>query len=78
MACIQPDGTLSGAAQTILGLLEEPAPAQTIAQRLQKPLYAVRASLRELSVAGLVEETDGLYELTPTGQQRAGDFHKRG
>jgi predicted transcriptional regulator len=59
MACINEDGTTTEAARTLLALLEAPMTPEEISSRLGRPLYIVRASLRELNDAGLLEPNEG-------------------
>lgn len=60
MACINPDGTLSTVARGLLELLETPHTPEASATILALPLFRIRASVRELHRAQLIE-------LTPTG-----------
>lgn len=59
MACVSPDGSLTESARTLLALLETPLAPEEIARRLGRPLYQVRASLREMEEAGLVAHHEG-------------------
>jgi DNA-binding IclR family transcriptional regulator len=70
MACVNPDGTLSPSALSILAALAEgPIAAPEIARRSGLPLYRIRSSIRELVGAGLVslDEKEETYRLTETG-----------
>jgi predicted transcriptional regulator len=68
--CVNPDGTLTESAQALLRLLEKPATPQEIAKRLDRPLFSVRASLRELVGADLVRAEGGQFVLTERGRSR--------
>jgi predicted transcriptional regulator len=68
--CVNPDGTLTESAQALLRLLEKPATPEEIAKRLDRPLFSVRASLRELVGADLVRAEGGQFVLTERGRSR--------
>ncbi|GAB4559102.1 MAG: hypothetical protein Kow0047_04740 [Anaerolineae bacterium] len=70
MACINPDGTLTGSARAVLRAAREPLTPAEIAQQTGLPLYRIRSSLRELVDAGLLSEQDGRYVLTEAGAER--------
>lgn len=70
MGCINPDGTLAPSAKTVLEFLKSPKTPVEVAQHTGMPMYRVRMSLRELSEAGLLSETDGLYQITEAGLAR--------
>jgi len=71
MACVNPDGTLSERAASVLkALLENPGLTdQDIANIADRPLFQVRSSLRELKNAGLIEEKEGKYYITDKGKE---------
>ncbi len=71
MACLTSDGTLTGAALDLLDLLSQPLLPDDIARQLARPLFQVRASLRELADAGLVERFGDAYLTTEIGRRRA-------
>ncbi len=69
MACVNPDGTLSPSARSLLQLLDRPLTSEEIAAQLKRPLFQVRSSVREMSSAQLiVPEGDG-YVRTVEGTQ---------
>lgn len=72
MACVEPDGTLSTVAREVLEALADGLDAPAIAARLGRPLFRVRASLRELTEAGLVTATADGHALTDDGRARLG------
>lgn len=76
MACINSDGSLSGAAKKVLGAMQSPTTLEDVSESTMLPLYRIRASVRELIEAGLVEEKDGLYVITPAGQARLAGHSK--
>ena len=67
MACVNPDGTLSSVAMSVLRAIADGADLPGIAGQVGVPLFRVRASLRELVDAGMVDNTDGL-SLTDVGR----------
>lgn len=70
MACIGTRGELTESALKMLSALHEAATAEIVAERAALPLFRVRAGLREMSEAGLVEEDNGLYTLSQLGSSR--------
>ena len=68
MACVNPDGTITPTAKSLLQGLTEPLAPETIASKLGVPLFRVRSSLRELETAGLVSEAEGLFRTTEKGR----------
>ncbi len=72
MACINPDGTLTTSAKAVLKALTEVSSPAEVALKTNLPLFRVRSSLRELVEAGLLEEREGNYRLTPIGKERIG------
>jgi len=68
MACINPDGSISQTAKTLLKALQVPLEPREISQNLNVPLFKVRSSLREMIEAGLVQKTDEQYMITDKGR----------
>ncbi|MBR9974100.1 MAG: hypothetical protein KFF77_00830 [Bacteroidetes bacterium] len=68
MACIEPGGALSPSGRAMLESLATPLKAEEIAQRASQPLFKVRASMRELTEAGLVTLQDDAYVITDAGK----------
>lgn len=69
MPCVNADGSLTTVGERVLGaargaLLD----AESVARTAQVALYRARASLRELSAAGLLAERGGKYYITPAGE----------
>ncbi len=58
MACVNADGTITSTAKELLQLVKEPYSAEEIAEKLKRPLFKVRVSLRELNEAGFIKKTD--------------------
>ena len=67
MACINPDGTLSAVARDLLRLLDRPHTAEAAASTLGLPLFRIRATVRELSRAGLIDQTEAGFSCTALG-----------
>jgi predicted Rossmann fold nucleotide-binding protein DprA/Smf involved in DNA uptake len=70
MACVRPDGSLSASGQAMLAAVRDPATAVEVAELTALPLYRVRSGLRELALAGLVEEAGGRFRQTEEGSAR--------
>ncbi len=68
MPCIRPDGSLTLAARDVLSAMSEPRPLDEIRESSRQPLYRVRAGLRELGEAGLVEARDDRWVMTDAGR----------
>ncbi len=70
MACVNPDGTLTPSALAVLKAVQQaPQTAEALATLVGLPLFRVRSSLRELREAGLLNESEGVYRLTPQGEE---------
>jgi predicted transcriptional regulator len=69
MACVNPDGTITSTARSLLQNLENPLSPEDIAGKIGAPLFRVRSSLRELAGAGLVAESGGLFQTTDQGRK---------
>jgi len=73
MACITAEGVLTESARQLLELLETPRTVDEIASTLGRPLFQVRASLREMTDAGLVvAAAEGGHVLTEEGLTQLG------
>ncbi len=70
MACINPDGTLTDAAVTMMSAIAEHHSLEEVASVTGIPLYLVRATARDLIDAKLVEERDRLHYLTDLGIEK--------
>jgi predicted transcriptional regulator len=71
MACVNPDGTITTTAKSLLQSLANPLTPEEIAAKIGVPLFRVRSSLRELEGAGLVSESEGRFRTTDKGRQLA-------
>ncbi len=68
MACIGSQGGLTESAHKMLSSLDQPSTAEDVAARTSLPLFRVRAGLREMMEANLVEMEQSLYRLTESGR----------
>jgi len=68
MPCINPDGTLTESAKTLLKAAYEPMSAEDLAKKIGLPLYKVRSSVREMMEVGLIKETEGKFLITGKGK----------
>ena len=72
MACISPDGKPTESGVKMLRALKSGlGSAEEIAQNAGLPLFRVRSGLRELTQAGLVDQKDDKFELSPKGGELA-------
>ncbi len=71
MACLNPDGTLTPSARTILAALQTASQPEEVARLSGLPLFRIRASLRELVAVGLGADQHGHYTLTELATQHA-------
>lgn len=73
MACITDEGTLTTSARELLELLDTPQTLDEVAGVLGRPLFQVRASMREMIGAGLVvSAAEGGYITTAEGRAQLG------
>jgi len=70
MACVNPDGTITASAKALLGAASEPMSPEELAGKIGQPLFRVRSSLRELTGAGLLEESGEKYVATEQGKAK--------
>ncbi|MBA4312339.1 MAG: hypothetical protein C0417_06890 [Chlorobiaceae bacterium] len=68
MACVNPDGTLSPSAKGVLAILNQALTAEDVSAKLNQPLFKVRASLREMTDAGLIKSEGDKYIITEIGR----------
>ena len=72
MACIDSSGTLMPTARMVLKTLRQAHNPAEVAKLTGLPTYRVRASLRELVEMGLLAQDEGVYRITPAGEQKLG------
>ncbi|RJP77197.1 MAG: hypothetical protein C4524_08720 [Candidatus Zixiibacteriota bacterium] len=70
MPCLTSDGRLTESAKEMLQLLDAPRTPDQVAQLIGLPLYRIRASLREMVEAGLVEQRDDHYATLEAGRKK--------
>jgi hypothetical protein len=71
MACVNPDGTLTQSASTMLRALNSPATPDQVAKATDLPLYRVRSGLREMVEAKMAIEHEGFYQRTDLGAEKS-------
>lgn len=71
MGCVNPDGTLSASARKMLKILTEAKAPEEASVESGEPLFRVRASLREMEQAGLLELAGNKYRTTSRGREMA-------
>ncbi len=70
MACISPDGKPTESGTKMLRAIKSGlGSAEEIASSAGLPLFRVRSGLRELTQAGLANQKDDKYELSPRGME---------
>ncbi len=70
MACISPDGKPTESGTKMLRALKSGLGSpEEIAKSAGLPLFRVRSGLRELTQAGLADQKDDKYELSPKGAE---------
>ena len=67
MACISADGSLTASAYALLAIITEPLSAEQVAAKLGQPLFKIRASLREMVAAELIQQEGDNYIITEKG-----------
>ncbi len=70
MACVNADGTISATAKELLQLISEPYSAEEISEKLKRPLFKIRVSLRELSEAGFIDKIDDRFIISEAGKEK--------
>ena len=71
MACVNSDGTLTSSATAILRAIRSPGTPQQVAEATGLPLFRVRSGLREMVDAQMATESEGAYQATPLGAEKA-------
>ena len=68
MACVNGQGELSNSARSMLAALETSTTPEEVAMQTKLPLFRIRAGLREMAEAGLVELKAAIYTATQQGR----------
>ncbi len=63
MGCVNPDGTITASAASMLDAMKSASTPEQIAQMTGLPLFRIRSGLRELVEAKMVTEREGYYQL---------------
>ncbi|OGF67651.1 MAG: hypothetical protein A2Y62_05975 [Candidatus Fischerbacteria bacterium RBG_13_37_8] len=70
MACINADGTLSGAGRFILSSIDKPITDLELSQKIGLPLFRIRMSIREFLDAGYISQDGDKYIITERGKAK--------
>jgi DNA-binding IclR family transcriptional regulator len=68
MPFVNPDGSLSNWASSMLSTLDIPLTGEQIAQKTEYPLFRVRRFLHQMLTAEFVEQKDDKYIITDKGR----------
>jgi predicted transcriptional regulator len=78
MACVNPDGTMSPIAASLLKVLATaPLTPEEIAALMNQPLFKVRSSLREIVQAGLLVQEGDNYIITAMGKEHLASIQEK-
>jgi predicted transcriptional regulator len=66
--CVKPDGTLSANAEMMLRVCQNGATIDQMAQETGLRAFRIKASIRELTEAALLEQQDDRFFLTVKGK----------
>ncbi|SES19053.1 hypothetical protein [Salipaludibacillus aurantiacus] len=70
MACVNGNGKLTQSAKNILQAVENsPKSPADLSRELAIPMFKIRSSMRDMASMGLVQETEGAYQLAPGGKK---------
>jgi predicted transcriptional regulator len=70
VACLNPDGTLTAIARSVLGAVEAAIVGEeALAQAAGIPVWRLRASLREIGAVGLIKSQGEGHMLTDKGRE---------
>jgi predicted transcriptional regulator len=67
--CVKPDGSLTANALLILKVCSQGASIDDMARETDLRAFRIKASIRELTGAGLLDQEGDLYRLTATGEK---------
>jgi hypothetical protein len=70
MACINPDGVLTGSARDLLKIIGKPLTPEEISRQFGQPVFKTRSSLRDMADAGFDREEGGRYTITEKGKEK--------
>lgn len=73
MACLNPDGSLTNTAKSILKTLQTPLTPEEVSDKINQPLFKVRGSLREMEGAGFVTIERDAYLISEKGRKKLED-----
>ena len=67
MVCLPSDDILGSTGVLVLVTLTTPTTLEDVAQKTGLPLFRVRGTVRRLMEAGLAQQVNQMYEITPAG-----------
>ncbi|OPY02951.1 MAG: hypothetical protein A4E66_02695 [Syntrophus sp. PtaB.Bin001] len=70
MRSINPDGTVTARARSLLNLLDQPLTPEEISQKLGQPLFNVRTSLREMVTSHIIDQKGSCFVITERGREK--------
>jgi predicted transcriptional regulator len=70
MRSINPDGTVTARARSLLYLLDQPLTPEEISQKLGQPLFNVRSSLREMVSSQIIDQEGTRFVITERGREK--------
>jgi predicted transcriptional regulator len=70
MRSINPDGSVTARARTLLSLLDKPLTPEEISQKLGQPLFHVKTSLREMVHFRIINQEGERFVITEQGKEK--------
>jgi len=68
MRSINPDGSVTARARSLLYLLDKPLTPEEISQKLGQPLFHVKTSLREMVLSQIIDQKGERFVITEQGR----------
>jgi predicted transcriptional regulator len=70
MACINPDGSVTPTAKSIIRALGQPLDLKALGQAVKVPQFVLKSGLRELVEHGYVKQEGEIYSTTDKGRKK--------
>jgi hypothetical protein len=70
MRSINPDGSVTARARSLLYLLDKPLTPEEISQKLGQPLFHVKTSLREMVLFQIIDQKGERFVITEQGREK--------
>jgi len=70
MRSINPDGSVTARARSLLYLLDKPLTPEEISQKLGQPLFHVKTSLREMVLSQIIDQKGERFVITEQGREK--------